>query len=68
MTETHTIQSLFNAMLVDLEAAHSASERSMCEAINGKEIRELAMKESAHRRLGSRELQIAQRYGFVGRA
>lgn len=59
-----TIKQLKEKMLEDMQACHTALERSMVKAIAGKEIREKAYEWEKQRKLTPAEVAIAQEFGY----
>ena len=59
-----TIKQINEAMQADLEQCNTDHERGMCEAINGKHIREMATVWAKTRKLTPMEVAIASKYGY----
>ena len=64
--QSWNIKQLYEALQKDLQACNNAFERSMVNAIGGKEIREKAEEFSKNRKLTPIEVAIAQRFGYKG--
>ena len=60
------IKQLYLAMQDDLKQCNNAFERSMVNAIGGKEIRENAQQWSKERKLTPCEIAIAREFGYKG--
>jgi hypothetical protein len=60
-----TVKQLKDAMTRDLEMCHTAHERIMCKAINGRHIRETAQQWAQIRKLTPAEVAIASEFGFT---
>lgn len=61
-----SIKQLKEALDQDLTQCTSAMERSNCQAIGGREIREKAQEWAQVRKLTPLEIAIAQSYGYRG--
>ena len=60
------IKQLYEALQNDLQECNNVFERSMVNAIGGKEIRDKAEEFSKNRKLTPVEVAIAQRFGYKG--
>jgi len=60
------IKQLHEAHLADLALCHTATERQMCSAISGAEIRKCAEEFASYRRLTPGEIAIAEMFGYRG--
>lgn len=58
------LTALKRAMLSDLQACHTPTERQCCEAVCNNEIRERASEIAASRKLTPGELAIAREAGY----
>ena len=59
-----TIKQLFESHQRDLSQCHNDFERSNVAAINGREIREMAIEWASQRKLTPIEVAIAEKFGY----